>query len=524
MSPVDQGGCCLAMYSGNPSFPSKTEHIMSRYRPIAPKPIAPKPEGTDPSDPQTSSSLSLDKSSSKLSEFSRSKRSRKRQADSSSISNRNSKKSSTFDRKRDGDTSRPNTMAMGRGNVSETFSPASELAGLTPILSDTVAPVFGPGGRQRFNETADRSGLAGAGLSLPGRSSLNEDVRSYGYGENRLVKLALPGSGWNGSTHGTVHSFEKTLGGVAIEKDAAFMERAAASTPVVFERAVNGLSNHSRKGGHYFGGFADIFKSLPVVQPQVPEMAIPALSSTPSRDASGCMGEKSNCSIRGNGMPVGYQSASCGGESEVCSAEDVADSRRNNLVTLSLMPDTPLHSQFTPSDSSLPSTSLSKSSHPSSTVGSTFSLSLDCREADGNQVVADTNLTMYSKGQWPEEAYTDSNQRKGSLSSQKSEPRPLLNGFRPVAARGFVEQVSARSHSQATAYLPGGEDRDCLKGSIVDSYYLDQAYATSSDAVMLTAENKQILWSNMAFKRAASEKTSGKMQVSCGIDMVQNSH
>jgi hypothetical protein len=38
-------------------------------------------------------------------------------------------------------------------------------------------------------------------------------------------------------------------------------------------------------------------------------------------------------------------------------------------------------------------------------------------------------------------------------------------------------------------------------------------YATSSDAVMLTDEQNRILWSNSAFRRAATEKTSGKMQV-----------
>ncbi|CAK9860735.1 unnamed protein product [Sphagnum jensenii] len=131
------------MYAGTPTFPSKTQHIMSRYRPIAPKPLAPKPEGTDPSDPQTSSSLSLDKGSSKLS-GSKGRRSRKRQTDSSSGSTRNTKKASVAapEKRLVGTTSKSPVTPTSKRN--EPGSPKEVAVELTPILSESVAPVFGP--------------------------------------------------------------------------------------------------------------------------------------------------------------------------------------------------------------------------------------------------------------------------------------------------------------------------------------------------------------------------------------------
>lgn len=66
-----QGGCCLARYNASSAvLPSKKEHILSRYRPIAPRPAAPRPIAPKPdtttagspppaSDLQSSSSLSV---------------------------------------------------------------------------------------------------------------------------------------------------------------------------------------------------------------------------------------------------------------------------------------------------------------------------------------------------------------------------------------------------------------------------------------------------------------------------------
>lgn len=43
--------------------------------------------------------------------------------------------------------------------------------------------------------------------------------------------------------------------------------------------------------------------------------------------------------------------------------------------------------------------------------------------------------------------------------------------------------------------------------------YLEQLHGTSSEPVMLTDESDRVLWANTAFKRASSERTSGRMQV-----------
>jgi hypothetical protein len=497
MSRGDQGGGCIAMYAGTPTFPSKTQHIMSRYRPIAPKPLAPKPEGTDPSDPQTSSSLSLDKGSSKLS-GSKGRRSRKRQTDSSSGSTRNTKKASVAapEKRLIGTTSKSPVTPTSKRN--EPGSPKEVTVELTPILSESVAPVFGPGGLQRFNESTDRSGHSV--LSLATRSLVNDENGIYGVGENRLVKLALPGDA------GLM--MEMPLRETATENnDSAFMNRAAESSPVWRrgEGSGSGMSNQRLAG--FSGGFGEMFKGLPRAQVTMPDPRMQPLSSLPSRETD-CTVMKSNEPQRGTFLPLPYASASYGGESEVCSADDVAESRRTNLVTLSLLPDTPLNGPESPSDSSFPSPLQAKSKSSLQNL-SRHGLRFDCNNAASDQVEADTNLTMFSTGEWREEECRDSTTGKKELtSSQKSEDTHSLG---PVAARDFVERASGSTH--ATIHCPAGGDRQGLNVPVVDSYHLDQVYATSSDAVMLTDEQNRILWSNSAFRRAATEKTSGKMQV-----------
>jgi hypothetical protein len=394
MSRANQGGCCIAMYAGTPAFPSKNRYvIMSKYRPIAPKPLAPRPEaGTDPSGPQTSSSLSLDRGSSKKLTEAKGGRSRKRQTDYSSASTtRHAKKASVAtapDKGRKGTTTTNKASVTARSKRNESGFPRDvklevPVVELTPILSDIVAPVFGPGGLQRFNE------------------------------------------------------------------------------------------------------------------------------STVTKSSSEC--------LRGNLMPLPYASASYGAESEVCSGEDVAESRRTDVVTLSLLPENPLHGpSSSPSDSSFVSSSNAQKSKPSSLPSSSaHGLRIDCNDGGGgviNQVVADTKLTMLSRGeeqQLEEEECRDPTRNKG-----------LKNNFGAVAARGFVEQVMSGSRTtHAPSHCPARSDtRQAPNGPVVDWYYLDQVYATASDAVMLTDEHNRILWSNLAFQTAATEKTSGKMQVSLLIN------
>jgi hypothetical protein len=409
MSRANQGGCCIAMYAGTPAFPSRNRYvIMSRYRPIAPKPLAPRPEaGTDPSGPQTSSSLSLDKGSSKKLTEAKGGRCRKRQIDYSSASTtRHAKKASVAtapDKGRKGTTTTNKASVTARSKRNESgFSRNVKLevpvVELTPILSEIVAPVFGPGGLQRFNE------------------------------------------------------------------------------------------------------------------------------STVTKSSSEC--------LRGNLMPLPYASASYGAESEVCSGEDVAESRRTDVVTLSLLPENPLHGpSSSPSDSSFVSSSNAQISKSSSLPSSSaHGLRIDCNDGGGgviNQVVvADTKLTMLSRGeeqQLEEEECRDPTRNKGLKNNnpKKFEDMPVVtDNFGPVAARGFVEQVMSGSRTtHAPSHCPARSDtRQAPNGPVVDWYYLDQVYATSSDAVMLTDEHNRILWSNLAFQIAATEKTSGKMQVSLLIN------
>jgi len=404
MSRANQGGCCIAMYAGTPAFPSKNRYvIMSRYRPIAPKPLAPSPEaGTDPSGPQTSSSLFLDKGSSKKLTEAKGGRSRKRQTDYSPASTtRHAKKASVAaapDKGRKVTTTTNKASVTERSKRNESGFPRNvklevPVVELTPILSDIVAP----GGLQRFNE------------------------------------------------------------------------------------------------------------------------------STVTKSSSEC--------LRGNLMPLPYASASYGAESEVCSGEDVAESRRTDVVTLSLLPENPLHGpSSSPSDSSFVSSSYAQKSKSSSLPSSSaHGLRIDCNDEGGgviNQVVvADTKLTMLSRGeeqQLREEECRDPTCNKGLKNNPKKfEDMPVVtDNFGPVAALGFVEQVMSGSRTtHAPSHCPARSDtRQAPNGPVVDWYYLDQVYATSSDAMLLTDEHNSVLWSNLAFQRAATEKTSGKMQVSLLIN------
>ncbi len=619
MSRGDQGGCCcIAMYAGTPTFASKTEHIMSRYRPIAPKPLAPKPsEGgtstTDPSDPQTSSSLSLDKGSSKGGGGG-SRRSRKRpqpqQTDSStSASTINAKKASITASENKGRSSgaaaagsrsscktttttttpggttprskrrEPNPSPLPQNNVV-----CKEVAvGLTPILSESVAPVFGPGGLQRFNESSDRSSRQSSYFvtrSLVNNN--NESSKSYGVAarDNSLVKLGFPGSSsWNAVAAPSL-LLQQEMIPLRETEDAAFMERAAAANSPVFLGEVSGSGMSNQR----FGGFSgqrfagEILKgSLPAaIAGPAQGTTMPAeqgmmqqqqnhQSSLPSRDTGGCstLVIKSNeSSLRGGGgaafMPLPYASASYGAESEVCSGEDVAESRgtTTNLVTLSLLPDAPIHPEgpSSPSDSSFPSPSShakSKSCFPSSYRYGGSSVDWNVEGVRNHHQAAtadaDTSLTMFSRGEWladQEEECRDSTTGGGNkeLTNLRRKSDSMLltdNCFRPVAARDFVEQVSGGQRTQTPSppphaiiqHLPvagavAGSDRQqqALTEPVVDSYYLDHVYATSSDAVMLTDEQNRILWSNSAFQRAATEKTSGKMQVSLVLRTLSPTH
>lgn len=397
-------------------FSSKTDHIMSRYRPIAPKPVAPKPEGTDQNDSASSSSLSVEKSTTKSTEY-KGRRARKR-----TMSDTNS--SQTLKRTNNGSSGRA---AAGKAGTLKRVEYQTTSFNLTPIFSDRVAPVFGPGGLQRFNESFEQSHNNGVSVSLSLAPKLvNVSIQSLNLrleDSNQLGLLNLnnpmisPDDGV-GCSAGSAK--ERVL-----EKDMEFMERAAANTPVLFpaERS-----------------------TIQVLKKDL-SLACPSVSH------------------------------SYGGDSEVCSGEDFAESRKSNLVTLSLLPDTPSH---------MKTHSLSSAS-TRSVLGS--ELKYPAQRPAPARSKLNTNLTMYSKGRWAEQE----NMRESNLKS-----------FRPVAARGFVERVSNTSQG-----CNGGS----LKSRVIDWNYLEQHHGASAEPIMLTDELNRVLWMNPAFERFSSERMSGRLQV-----------
>ena len=391
----------LVMRPGIPMFPSKTDHIMSRYRPIAPKPV-PKTEGTDQTDSHSLSSLSTDKGTSKSAEH-RGKRRNKRPPD-------NSRSPGQLKKPRVGTSSGSMSKSGGMdGNVE--FQPTS--FNLTPIFSDRVAPVFGPGGLQRFKDSFDHSqnGVS-VSLSLSAKSPPRDPYCEQGsqINLNTTLRCSKDGLSFNiGNSHDV------------LDKDRGFMERAALNTPSLFSM------------------------------------------------------EYSNTCLKRDPFS-GYPSASIsfGAESEVCSAEDTTDSRKANIVTLSLLPDTP----------SLANTRSSSSSSTLSLLRSDIRWTSDKQATTTSDL--NTSLTMSSKARWSEE--------EASLGGHCAPESFGLPGDRPLLDR-------ATGTSQADGV------------GVVDTHYLEQRHGGSSEAVMLTDEMDAVLWVNSAFKRLSTERMISRMQV-----------
>ncbi|XP_024381298.1 uncharacterized protein [Physcomitrium patens] len=404
----------LVMQTGIPMFPSKTDHIMSRYRPIAPKPT-PKSEGTDHTDSHSLSSLSTDKNKSA------SKRRSKRPPDASK-SPRTAKKT-----RHNGMSSGsfPGKSGGAEGNLE--FQPPS--FNLTPIFSDRVAPVFGPGGLQRFKDSFDhtQSGVS-VSLSLSAKSppcdSYYEQPINLNNLNNTTLRCSKDGLSFN---VGTSHA-------VPLEKDLGFMGRAA-----------------DAREGYGTGNSTSLYSV-----------------------------EHSNICVRKEPLfGCLSHSTSFGADSEVCSAEDAPESQKANIVTLSLLPDTPSHMN-TRSTSSSSTLSLLRS---------------DVRWTSGKEVTSssdlNTSLTMSSKARWSEE---DTNTSLGM-----TPPDSLA----PPAARMFLDRAAKPSQ------VDGGM-------RVVDSHYLEQRHGGSSEAVMLTDKDGAVLWVNSAFKRLSNERTSSSRMQAIG--------
>jgi hypothetical protein len=369
MMPADQGGCMVVMHAGAPVYPgSKTDHIMSRYRPIAPKPVA-KAEGHgEQADAHSMSSLSADNSTTKSSSGGP-KRARKRPPDGK------------------------------KPRKTLTPKPAEANFKLTPIFSDRVAPGFGPGGLQRFKDSCEQSPQSdGVSVSLS----------------------LLP------------HNVHSTLRCKAVADDRGFMERAAASTPSLFS-----AGNVGTKRGYStsFGAESEVCSGA----------LFPSMFGSKRESLFACPSA----------------STSFGAESEVCSVEEAAESRKANLVTLSLLPDTPSFVNTRQNSSSTTTPSRWGSEKPT----------LPATELN-------TSLTMSSRGRWSDEDITES-----------------------VAARPLPHRTTEASQADTDSQA-------------VDAHYLEQRHGASSEAVMLTDELDRVLWVNSAFKRLNNERMSSRMQVS----------
>lgn len=386
----------LVMRTGIPMNPSKTDHIMSRYRPIAPKPT-PKTEGTDQTDSHSLSSLSVDNNkSSKSGEYSRGKR-------RNNNNNNNNSKRPPDTTKSPRNVKKPTrgTMSSGsgksgggvEGNVE--FQPPS--FNLTPIFSEQVAPVFGPGGLQRFKDSFDHG--VSVSLSLSAKSPPRDHHHPH-VGVNPI------------NLHSTLQcskdglSFNIGAASSSPAMDMGFMERAAINSTSLYSAE---HSNNVRSRVPFYSSFSTSFGAA---------------------------------------------------DSEVCSAEEFAPESKN-IVTLSLLPDTPSYVN-TRSTSSTSTLSLLRSDirWSSETKPTTTCSDLN------------TRLTMSSIGRgW----------------SELEEGTSLGGRYQPDG--GMV---------------------------VVDAHDLEQRHGGSSEAVMLTDERDAVLWVNSAFQRLSNERMSSRMQVCLG--------
>lgn len=360
--------------------PSKTDHIMSRYRPIAPKPT----QGGSTDQTDSLSSLSVDNN--KSAEYChRGKRrnssaSNKRAApEASKSSPRNVKKRSSGSGKSSGGV---------EGNVE--FQPPS--FNLTPIFSEQVAPVFGPGGLQRFKDSFDHG--VSVALSLAPKPSADhyDYLHSDGVG---VVHSTLQCSK-DGLSFNIASSPSRA---VAAAPDMGFMERAALNATHGVEHPNSGRSR----------------------------------------------------------MPF-YSSFSNTSFSEVCS-EDVATAPESrNIVTLSLLPDTPSCVNTRSSTSSTSTLSLLRS---------------DIRWSSTDQA------------------------RPATTTSD-------LNTSLTMSSWSEVEDTSIRAERAS--------QQDHSGMVVVDAHDLEQRHGGSSEAVILTDERDAVLWVNSAFQRLSNERMSSRMQ------------
>ncbi|KAL3696353.1 hypothetical protein R1sor_010429 [Riccia sorocarpa] len=509
---AELGGCCVRGGFAPTALHtfSRTEHIMSRYRPIAPKPMAVKPgesASSAASDPQTSSTLSFERSSTKASSMSsdgsRGKRNRKRAGTDSLASHRLSKIPPQLSNCR---ADRPRTVScssvMVMGGVETTVD---------QLPRDNVAragPMGVPGGVLRGFVSVKDSPSASyvsqmvpsdtqAMFPIPGQTRV--DSENFGSCPGAVGKKTLrtqlvldsrPGSVSLDPTPRVASSAHKSVPCVQpAAREPAFMDRAAPSAPVFSGRRANGV----QKTSGYLGDCAHNMK-----------VASAAVHRSYACGTNGTMADCTHSSqlMEGVYLPAHHSVSNSFAESEVTSGE-VAESRRTNLVTLSLLPDTPsseqTSSEVTTPKSNLPSLWLAMGLEPGNWVadgqsegsGDLHQLTLFSRA--GSE--ADRELKHKSSVAMEKEKEDSRSQR--SYDSPSVEGRPLL-------------ETLEKDTGASTSAGEGEEKSEPGRARVIDLSYMEKVYWLSSDPVMLTDEEKNVLWSNQAFRRANTERSVGK--------------
>ncbi|KAL2642979.1 hypothetical protein R1flu_010566 [Riccia fluitans] len=472
---AELGGCCLRggfSLSAPHSF-SRTEHIMSRYRPIAPKPIAVKPgesAGSAPSDPQSSSTLSFERTSAKASSVStdgsRGKRSRKRAGTDSLASPRVSKKSSLLSNCR---ADKPRTvscssvMVMGGVETAVERFPLDNVAGAMGVPSGVVRGFVSVKDSPSASYVTQMAPTdAQPTFAVPGQSRV--DRENYGspsgavgkkISRTQLVLDSRVGPLRLDATPRFDSAVQKSVPCLqSAGRESTFMDRSAPSAPAFLGRRPNGV----QKGSGYLGDYAHYLRveSAAGLRSYASDTSGPVVDCTHSSPL-----------MEGVFFPPHQSVSNSFAESEVTSGE-VAESRRSNLVTLSLLPDTPSSEQtssevYTPK-STLPYLSLAMGLEPGNWDTDVQS------EGTGDL----HKLTLFS--------------RSGS------EAEEVKYKSSAVSEKEREDSRSQRSYESPT----------------VEGHPLLETLEKDTSALMLTDEENKVLWSNQAFRRANTERSGGK--------------
>lgn len=274
------GPCMLVMHpmTVQPGVTtSKTEHIMSRYRPIAPKPVA---GGTMITPDQTTTTTTDTHNS--ISTLS---------AKSASTGNKRKRPPGGFTNKLPSAGKKPRKPS--NSGIRESMPSSNPLnlphssAGynLTPLFPVRVAQKFGPGGLQRFHDSFDHRSVPVSSFSLKTKPPRQD------------VSLGL------------------TIGDGDATEDVEFTDRAASVK-----------KNSSRLLGPRDGDTTEDVGSMDRAAMAENEICSRLLRPRDSRFLLGECGSLSN---------------SFGTDSEVCSAEEFNPNVSREIVTLCLLPDTP---------------------------------------------------------------------------------------------------------------------------------------------------------------------------------------